>query len=626
MSAIFGETLSFTQAEGEEVRLVVFGDEHYARYETLDGYTSVYDASAGAYCYADLKDGRFQSTGVRIDSYDAPGGVPRHLRESGPVMAEAHRRRRPGTLSAEAEEDSALTFGPTGGLLEGRRLSVGSVRGLTILVDFPDQATTVTPAQVDALLNAPGYHENGNACSVNEYYKTMSSGLLDFTNDVVGPFRMSHDITFYADPANFDVLVPEALRAAVDSGIDLTRYDSLGQQVVDALIVLYAGKTQYIKDSVLWPHNSVVELEFGDMRTHFYLVTSMGESPEQLTIGTFCHESGHLLCRFPDLYDYGRRDGDDFTSSGLGLYCLMSAGNHLDGGKTPAPVSAYLRDLAGWCPEKTDLNLGGVFQAEHGDYRKVFRYSTGTDEEYFLVENRSKLGFDLHSPAGGLAVYHCDTRGSNELQDGTPLHHYQIALLQADGHLDLENNLNSGDSRDLYGRVDGTALSHSTVPASLLWSGAESGLTLSAISDPGQTIRFRAGPVGVNGAAFSSVSRPALRIPDSDPHGVADTITIEAEGTVRTLKILIDLDHNHPEDLRIVLHSPTGRRIVLAHREAALDTSKLLEYATEPPSAVTPLVGQPAGGGWTLLVSDLAPSHATAGILSAWRLDIVTGT
>ena len=42
VSAIFGETLSFGQERGPEVQLVVFGDEHYARYENLDGYTVVY--------------------------------------------------------------------------------------------------------------------------------------------------------------------------------------------------------------------------------------------------------------------------------------------------------------------------------------------------------------------------------------------------------------------------------------------------------------------------------------------------------------------------------------------------------------------------------------------------------
>ena len=36
-------------------------------------------------------------------------------------------------------------------------------------------------------------------------------------------------------------------------------------------------------------------------------------------------------------------------------------------------------------------------------------------------------------PSSGLAVYHCDIFGSNELQQGTAENHYQCALLQADG-------------------------------------------------------------------------------------------------------------------------------------------------------------------------------------------------
>jgi hypothetical protein len=39
MSAIFGELLTFGQENGPDIRLRVFGDEHYARYETVDGYT-----------------------------------------------------------------------------------------------------------------------------------------------------------------------------------------------------------------------------------------------------------------------------------------------------------------------------------------------------------------------------------------------------------------------------------------------------------------------------------------------------------------------------------------------------------------------------------------------------------
>ncbi|GGD27000.1 hypothetical protein [Nocardioides daphniae] len=68
-------------------------------------------------------------------------------------------------------------------------LNNGAVRGLTILVTFPDTPSTVTQADVTAMLNGPSYRANGNASSVFEYFQTMSTGRLGFTNDVVGPFR-----------------------------------------------------------------------------------------------------------------------------------------------------------------------------------------------------------------------------------------------------------------------------------------------------------------------------------------------------------------------------------------------------------------------------------------------------
>ena len=84
MSAIFGETLTFTQHKGGDVQLVTFGDDKYARYETLDGYTVVYDPEYDGYCYAKpVGEGprrRFGSTGVRL-SDRPPEGLRRHLKE-----------------------------------------------------------------------------------------------------------------------------------------------------------------------------------------------------------------------------------------------------------------------------------------------------------------------------------------------------------------------------------------------------------------------------------------------------------------------------------------------------------------------------------------------------------------
>src|SRR4029453_2913796 len=209
-------------------------------------------------------------------------------------------------------------------------------------------------------------------------------------------------------------------------------------------------------------------------------LTSMGRTSHELSIGTFCHENGHLLCRFPDMYDYGERDGDNVESAGIGAYCLMGSGNHLNFGRTPSPVCGYLRDLAAWCDTVISLNEPGEREreAKHGDYSTLIKMPTDKPNEYFVVENRSKLGLDGSLPSSGLAVYHCDRLGSNELQEGSPTRHYQCALLQADGHLDLEHDVNQGDGSDLFGATAGVAVSNVTQPSSRRWDGADSGLII----------------------------------------------------------------------------------------------------------------------------------------------------
>ncbi len=92
MSAIFGEVLAFSQENGPEIRLRVFGDEFYARYETEEGYTVIYDESLGKFAYALLKDGHLVSSGVDL-SARPPAGLEKHLEESGEVRREKAEKR-----------------------------------------------------------------------------------------------------------------------------------------------------------------------------------------------------------------------------------------------------------------------------------------------------------------------------------------------------------------------------------------------------------------------------------------------------------------------------------------------------------------------------------------------------
>ena len=615
MSAIFGEVLTFGQAKGPEIYLRVFGDEHYARYETLSGYSVVYDDERGVFCYARLSAGSFRSTGTPL-SQPAPEGLARHLQEAQVTVAaraSARKMRRSAMAGGVAEAEVVRTFGPNQGLLEGRVLSVGTVKGLTILVNFQDITSTVTRADVDELLNGTNYTRNGNICSAREYFERVSSGKLNYTNVVVGPYELSRNREFYVN----NLLVEEALQLAVADGLDLKQFDSLNANVVDALNIMYAGQTQYRGE--LWPHNWHINLQFGEMKTDLYLLTSLGRTPADLSIGTFCHENGHLLCRFPDMYDYGERDGDSVKSAGIGSYCLMGSGNHNDNGRSPSPVCAYLRDLAGWCDNEIDLNAPGAHKALHGDYNTVMKYRSSKPNEYFLAENRSKMGLDRGLPASGLAVYHCDILGSNELQQGTATKHYQCALLQADGRRDLELDANRGDGDDLYGAVAGVALSAASAPNSREWDGRDSGLVISDIGAPGESVAFKVGAAPTAQVAFGEVS-PMASIPDNKSAGISSGITITQSGTVAQIKVKVDIQHTYVGDLRVALTSPTGRSTVLHPQLGGSADNLVATYDSGVPGVLSAMVGQPMMGTWLLNVSDRA--RIDVGKLRSWSIEL----
>lgn len=87
MTGIFGETIRFKQEKGPDVSLVVDGDESYARYETPEGYTVIYDSDLGLYTYALIDDdGSFVSSKTPI-SEEPPANLPLHLEEAFPVRA-----------------------------------------------------------------------------------------------------------------------------------------------------------------------------------------------------------------------------------------------------------------------------------------------------------------------------------------------------------------------------------------------------------------------------------------------------------------------------------------------------------------------------------------------------------
>lgn len=525
-AAPFAKNFHFTQPDKTEITLWGEGDDFQAVFETTTGYTVVFDPQQKTYFYAERSmDGTsLLSTGVPAH-YPAPKSLAPHIRIDPRAAADAARARqkqwdaetglskrwarlKSRTLGTPMppEEAGALPAPP-------ETTTVGAKVGLTLLIDFSDAPATIPRENIELFLNGDSYTGYGNNGSVKKYYKDVSKDRLTYTNVVTVYIRMAQPKSYYDNTANDSgaqgrLLINDALailkaRPDYNSTIWPT-FNSLTTDAagnVVAFNVYFAGENSGVWAKGLWPHAWIlaapVSLGTGKSVSR-YQITNVGSS---LELGTFCHENGHMLCGFPDIYDYGSD-----SVGGAGKFCLMGSGGH---GTNPSQVDAYLKLAAGWVTV-TDLtsssNLTGtIVAAPDAGYDNLWRYRrTGVTTEYFLLENRQKTGRDAALPAAGVAVWHVDELGDRDNQSLTPNsshQNYELTLVQADNLWHFETTTtNSGDANDLYYLGNSAAaytniLDDSTAPNAHWWDGTGSGMKLNTISASGQSMTFKTTPV-----------------------------------------------------------------------------------------------------------------------------------
>ena len=522
-----GLPTEFTQPDGTQLKLRVFGDEFHGRTETTEGYTVVFDPATKTYYYAVRSADGSQllptATPAAPGQPAIPGLVP-HL-DLAPAAARAAALARFQTWDQDtgtsqrwtelknfrqAVDRAAAEDGPQPA--PPSFTTTGNKIGLTLLIDFSDDPATIPQANIIDFCNGDNYTGYGNNGSVKAYYRDNSNNLLTYTNTVTAYLRMAQPKSFYNN-TSIDSGVQG--RLLINDAIDIMKalpnyateilptFDTLtvdGSNRVVACNVFYAGGNGGVWSYGLWPHSwslaSTKELSGGGKKVSKYQITNIGSS---LTLGTFCHENGHMLCGYPDIYDY------DYDSvGGAGGFCLMNSGGH---GTNPVLICAYLKRAAGWTTT-TDLtsasSFTGTLVATVGDvdYNKIFRYpKPGTATEYFLFENRRKTGRDANIAASGIAIWHIDELGNKNNQSmlpNTSHANYEVTLVQADNLWHFQSDTNSGDSKDLY-YLGNTAAAYTntfndnSAPHAHWWSGAASGLNVSNISAAGTTMTLQFG-------------------------------------------------------------------------------------------------------------------------------------
>lgn len=375
----------------------------------------------------------------------------------------------------------------------------GPFKALCIMVEFSDHAAQTNAEFFDTLVfaNQPN--------TVNDYYDEISYGQIDIVavtlpSDLGWQFAPNPYTYYVANnygtgsyPNNTQKLC-EDLVDLVDPTVDFSEYDNDGDGYVDVVMIVHSGPgAEYTGNTTdIWSHKWGIAPRSKD-GTYVSAYTVMPEfwsSSGDMTIGVFCHELGHAF-GLPDLYD------TDGSSAGIGKYSLMAGGSWNGSlGNSPAHPDAWSRLQLGWClPTTVSSNQNGVSIPNVESNQSIFKLWTNGSggDEYFLVENRQKTGYDTYLPGAGLCIWHIDESQSTNDDEWYPGHtasgNYLVALEQADNNYSLEQNSSNGDAGDVFpGSSNNTSFTAASSPNSNSYSGANSLVSISNISSSGATM------------------------------------------------------------------------------------------------------------------------------------------
>ncbi|MCP4108816.1 MAG: M6 family metalloprotease domain-containing protein, partial [Desulfobacteraceae bacterium] len=484
----WGDKFQLKQPDDSKVTVRVWGDEFYQDVESVDGYTLVRDPSTGWICYAELSsDGSEYISSGQIYRTDEQEPSALGIKDSGEEKIKKTQKKHLRINKKTREQKAARkrnellgddsVYNPKESILMNA-LGGETITGLTILIDFPDEPANASRSEIDNFCNQNGYSNNGNNGSVRDYFYDISNGNMIYQNAVTWYVRMPYNKTYYDTPDGYgklSELITEALDQLQAQGFDFSQLSVQNNEFV-AVNILYAGYPDHGWANGLWPHSGMTYYYINGVRIRRYQMTNIGYA---LKLGTFIHENGHMVCKWPDLYAYDRHD------KGTGGYCLMSAGH----GGNPPMANPYFRSLMGWITV-TDINgmSQGTSLSLTSNGHTAYRY-TGPGAESYFIEARIKEERSASLPDEGLAIWHINTNGSNTSASYDNL----VAIEQADGLFSLENNANDGGSGDLFHSGYKDIFDSSTNPSTNWYDGSQSGLSISSISSVGSTMSFTVG-------------------------------------------------------------------------------------------------------------------------------------
>ncbi len=515
------DSLYVIQPNGDTLWTYLCGDEFYHWRSTIDGHVIMRDSN-NYYRYAIVEADSLQISAITAHNIEERSIAEREFVNTNSMLVKQFIHSAIQEIDKTIEPEETSMQPPRQGVANNtteREPVVGTRKILTILIDFKDYSFTRTRAEFDSLMNQEYGAVGLNTGSVRQYYRENSYGQLDVISTVVGPFRADKKRSEYSwkhtgnkleGRREIRELVREAINHAKDY-VDFSTLDGDGDGEVDCIHVVFAGEglSSGSTDSYIWPHNSelLIAVEHDNVKAKKFMITSELYKQGQIaTIGTICHEFGHILGA-PDFYDLRYTDADaDQCFCAIGKYDVMSRGYNNNNGRTPAHHNPYTKCyIFGWDTPKTISSETKEYtvSSSTNDAGNIYRIDTQTDDEFFLLEHRSYHSFDQYIPNWGLLIYHAHkdlkTAIDND-EDINYTHPLKLYLVNASADSNPNNSLDS------YGKIstprafpgnqlDKTMFTSTTIPSAKAWNGSDLGVNLYFIRRTTATdIKFTVNP------------------------------------------------------------------------------------------------------------------------------------
>ena len=371
----------------------------------------------------------------------------------------------------------------------------GDKKGIIILVNFKDVSFTASQADFNNLANTPNYNSGNYKGSMYDYFYAQSDGQFRLTFDVVGPYTLNQNCAYYGgnnssgDDLRPGAMVKEAIQLA-NNDVNFANYDWDGDGTVEQVYVVYAGKGEADGGAAntIWPHEwdlvsatgSSIKLDGKTINTYACGGEQDGSTGETAGIGTMCHEFSHCL-GYPDFYDTDYSGGQ-----GMFQWDLMDSGSYNGGGYQPAGYTTYERWVAGW-KEPIELvntqSISNMKALQDTGSDTYIIYNKGNRNEYYLLENRQKTGWDASLPGKGLLILHVDydaTAWSNNTPNDVPSHQ-RMTWIPADNEYQYTTYQGSkyyttaGAKNDPFPYGSVNAFGKNTTPAATLFNNNSDG-------------------------------------------------------------------------------------------------------------------------------------------------------